>query len=100
MKTMRLPSLVLAATALAGCSVFAPPKNRPRPHVTGIAETRASAGRVQGSVAQAQASSAQASAEIAHLKSLAARSEGKSDLILKWLDYQDRKEHSRAQPAP
>ena len=98
MKTI-LP-ILLAAVLLAGCSVFAPPKNRPRPHVTGIADTRASAERVQGNVTQALVSSAQASAEIAHLKSLAARSEGKSDLVLRWLDWQDRKAHSHSAPNP
>jgi hypothetical protein len=90
--------LSAAPLLLAACSSVRPA--RLAPHVTGIAETRASAGRVQGSVAQAQVSSAQAGAEIAHLKSLAARSEGKGDLVLKWLDYQDRKAHFHANPAP
>ena len=68
--------LIFTALLCAGCA------QRPL-HVTGIRES-------QQAVREAQASSVATSREIARIKSLSQRADGKSDVVLQYLQYQER----------
>ena len=81
------------AVLLGGCSI------RPAtigPRVQGIHEAQLAQQSQAVEIRKATASSALTSAEIAKLKTLAGRSEGKASVILQWLDRQERKAHEKA----
>lgn len=75
----------LAMGLILGCSGCALHPARIGSRVQGIAESRQA-------VASAQESSRETSAQLAQIKTLAGRGDGKAALILKWLDRQDRKQ--------
>lgn len=86
-------TLLILAILLAGCAV------RPASighRVQGIPQAQAAQQAQAAAVAQAQASSAQTSAAIAQVKVLAKGSEGKSSVVLQWLNRQERKAHQTA----
>lgn len=79
------------AVMLGGCAI------KPAgfgPKVEGIREAQNAAAAQKQSLATATETSRLTSAEIGKIKTLAGRSEGKADIILQWLDRQERKQHA------